>query len=59
MRVSDQLFRFKKSIGDSGTDKIPKQKTKSAIVKAGYLAAIGIAMIGWLCFIAWCAWELI
>jgi len=29
------------------------------IVKAAYLAAIGITMIGWLLLIAWFAWELI
>jgi hypothetical protein len=29
------------------------------IVKAIYLAAIGIALTGWLLLIAWFAWELI
>jgi hypothetical protein len=32
---------------------------KYGIVKAVYLGAIGIATIGWLWLIAWCAWELI
>jgi hypothetical protein len=32
---------------------------RPSLRKAVYLAAIGIAMTGWLLLIAWFAWELI
>ena len=54
--VSDQLFDFK--VADDGrTNMVPEGKY--GIVHAIYLAAIGVAMIGWLWLIAWCALQLI
>jgi hypothetical protein len=54
--VSDQLFDFKIS-GDAGTDMVPERKY--GIMHAIYLSAVGVATIGWLWFIAWCALQLI
>jgi len=54
--VSDQLFDLKVS-DDAGTDMVPERKYE--IVHAIYLAAIGVAMIGWLWLLAWCALQLI
>jgi hypothetical protein len=53
--VSDQLFDFKVS-DDACTDMVPQRKY--GIVQAIYLAAIGVATIGWLWLIAWCALQL-
>jgi hypothetical protein len=54
--VSDQLFDFK-VLAETGTNMVPGPKY--GIVHAVYLATIGVAMIGWLWLIAWCAWELV
>jgi hypothetical protein len=54
--VSDQLFDSKVS-DDACTDTVPERKY--GIVHAIYLAAIGVATIGWLWLIAWCALQLI
>ena len=54
--VSDQLFDFRVS-GDAGTDIVPERKY--GIMHAIYLSAIGVATIGWLWLIAWCALQLI
>jgi hypothetical protein len=54
--VSDQLFDSKVS-DDACTDTFPERKY--GIVHAIYLAAIGVATIGWLWLIAWCALQLI
>jgi hypothetical protein len=54
--VSDQLFDFRVS-GDAGTDMVPERNY--GIMHAIYLSAIGVATIGWLWFIAWCALQLI
>jgi hypothetical protein len=54
--VSDQLFDFRVS-GDAGTAMVPVRKY--GIMHAIYLSAIGVATIGWLWLIAWCALHLI
>jgi hypothetical protein len=54
--VSDQLFGFKIP-DDACTDIVPEGKY--GIVYVIYLAAIGLAMIGWLWLIAWCALQFI
>ena len=54
--MSDQLFDFKVS-GDAGTDLVPGRKY--GIIHAIYLAAIGVATIGWLWLIVWIAMQLI
>ena len=50
--MSDQLLDFKVP-DDVRTD------VKYGIVHASYLAAIGLAMVGWLWLIAWCALQLV
>jgi hypothetical protein len=52
--VSDQLFDFK---DETCTDMVLERKYR--IVHAIYLAAIGVATIGWLWLLAWCALQLI
>jgi hypothetical protein len=54
--VSDQLFDFRVSC-DAETAMIPERKY--GIMHAVYLSAMGIATIGWLWLIAWCALQLI
>ena len=54
--MSDQLFDFK--VADDGRTNMAPER-KYGIVHAIYLAAIGVAMIGWLWLIAWCALQLI
>jgi len=54
--VSDQPFDFKIR-DDACTAMVPDGK--HGIVNAIYLAAIGLAMIGWLWLFAWCALQLI
>ncbi len=54
--VSDQLFDLKLP-DNARTDMVPAGKY--GIVHAIYLAAIGVATIGWLWLIAWCALQLI
>ena len=57
MRVSDQLFDFKVSGDDAGTDVVPERKY--GIVHAVYLSTIGAATIGWLWLIAWLAMQML
>jgi hypothetical protein len=54
--VSDQFFDFKIS-DDAGTDLV--RGRNYGMVRAVYLSAIVVAMIGWLGLIAWCATYLI
>jgi hypothetical protein len=54
--VSDQLFDFKVP-DDASTDMVPEGKY--GVAHAIYLAAIGVATIGWLWLIAWCARQLV
>jgi hypothetical protein len=54
--VSDQLLDFKVS-DDVRTGVVDDEKYR--IVHASYLAAIGLAMVGWLWLIAWCALQLV
>jgi hypothetical protein len=54
--VSDQLFDFKVP-DDACTGKVPERKY--TVVHAIYLAAIGVATLGWLWLIAWCALQLV
>jgi hypothetical protein len=54
--VSDQLLDFKVP-EDARTDVVADEKYR--IVHASYLAAIGLAMVGWLWLIAWCALQLV
>jgi hypothetical protein len=54
--VSSQLFDDDISTEDAGA-KIPGRN--GAIVRAVYLAAIGLATIGWLWLIAWVALKLV
>ena len=52
----DQLFGFKAS-NDACTGLVPEKK--SGIVYATYLAAVALAMIGWLWLIVWSTLQLI
>jgi hypothetical protein len=54
--VSDQLLDFKLP-DDVRTDVVADEKY--GIVHAGFLAAIGLATVGWLWLIAWCALQLV
>ena len=54
--MSDQLFDLKVP-DDASTDMVPEGKYW--LVHAVYLVAIGIATIGWLWLIAWCAMQLV
>jgi hypothetical protein len=54
--VSDQLFDFK--VPDDACIGLVTQK-KYGILHATYLAAIGLAMFGWLWLIAWCTLRVI
>ena len=54
--MSDHFFDFKVP-DDACTDVVPSGKY--GIVHVIYLAAIGVAMIGWLWLITWCALQLI
>ena len=54
--MSEQLLDFKVP-EDARTDVVADEKYR--IVHASYLAAIGLAMVGWLWLIAWCALQLV
>ena len=54
--MSDRLFDFKIP-DDARTDVVADKKY--GIVHASYLAAIGLAMVGWLWLIVWCALQLV
>ena len=54
--MSDQLLDFKVP-EDARRDVVADEKYR--IVHASYLAAIGLAMVGWLWLIAWCALQLV
>jgi hypothetical protein len=54
--VSDQLFGFGVP-DDARADIVPERKY--GIVYVIYLTAIGLAMIGWLWLVAWCALQFI
>jgi hypothetical protein len=49
--VSSQLFDVNIPTEDAGAKMVPERK--GGIVRAVYLAAIGLATIGWICLIAW------
>jgi hypothetical protein len=55
--VSSQLFDANIPTEDAGAEMVPKRK--GGIVRAVYLAAIGLATIGWLWLIAWVALKLV
>ena len=52
--MSDQLFAFKAVLDEN----VSREK-KRRIACAVYLAAVGLAMIGWLWLIAWCALQFV
>jgi len=54
--VSDQLFGLELS-DEARADVVPVGKYE--IVCVTYLAAIGLAMTGWLWLIAWCMLQLV
>jgi hypothetical protein len=54
--VSDQLFEFRVP-DDACTERVPEGK--HGIVRAIYLAAIGVAMVGWVWLIVWCVLQLV
>ena len=55
--VSSQLFDFNIPTEDAGAKMIPERK--GGIFRAVYLAAIGLATIGWLWLITWVALKLV
>jgi hypothetical protein len=55
--VSSQLFDVNIPTEDAGAKMVPERK--GGIVRAVYLAAIGLATIGWLWLIAWVALKLV
>jgi hypothetical protein len=55
--VSSQLFDVNIPTEDAGAKMVPGRK--GGIVRAVYVAAIGLATIGWLWFIAWVALKLL